>query len=48
LTALNFAPGDPAEAAVVVNLPPGPYTAVVRGEGGTTGVALVEAYKIGD
>jgi hypothetical protein len=46
LTALNFAPGQPAEAAVVVNLAPGGYTAIVSGEGGTSGVALIEAYAI--
>jgi hypothetical protein len=46
LVALNYAPGQPGEAAVVVNLPPGNYTAIVSGEGGTSGVALVDAYTI--
>lgn len=32
------------DAAVLVNLSPGPYTAVVRGAGNTTGIALIEAY----
>jgi hypothetical protein len=46
LVALNFQPGNASEAAVVVNLAPGNYTAIVRGEANTTGVALVEAYKV--
>lgn len=32
------------DAALVVNLAPGAYTAVVRGAGNTTGIALIEAY----
>jgi phospholipase/lecithinase/hemolysin len=39
-------PQDSREAAVVLSLPAGNYTAVVRGKGGTTGVALVEAYRL--
>ena len=39
-------PTDPAESAIVQTLDPGPYTAIVSGVGGTTGVALVEAYDI--
>ncbi len=46
LTTLNFAPANPAEAALVLNLTAGNYTAIVSGEGNTTGVALVEAYKV--
>ncbi len=46
LTALGRAPQSPAESAVVLNLAPGSYTAVVSGVGTTTGVGLVEAYKI--
>ena len=38
------APGDPSESAIIANLPPGNYTAIVRGVNNTTGVALVEAY----
>lgn len=34
------------DAAVLVRLPPGGYTAVVTGVGGTTGVALVEVYDL--
>jgi hypothetical protein len=34
-----------ADSALFVALPPGTYTAVVSGVGGTTGVALVEVYR---
>ncbi|MBA2270285.1 MAG: hypothetical protein H0W20_06775, partial [Chthoniobacterales bacterium] len=34
------------EAAIVATLQPGSYTAVVRGKGETTGVALVEAFDL--
>ena len=47
LTDSNLAPTDVAEAALVQTLDPGAYTAIVLGDGGTTGVALVEAYDIG-
>lgn len=33
------------DAAVIVTLPPGNYTVVVRGVGGATGVGLAEVYK---
>ena len=42
----NLAPAFDAECAVVVTLPPGAYTALVSGLGGTGGVALVEVYDI--
>ncbi|MFL6568811.1 MAG: fibronectin type III domain-containing protein [Chthoniobacterales bacterium] len=45
--ARNLAPQSDAESAVVITLPPGTYTAVVRGGGGSTGVALVEVYDAG-
>lgn len=35
-----------ATRALVLSLPPGAYTALVRGVGGTSGVALVEAYEV--
>lgn len=44
--ATQLAPADDLESAVVAFLDPGQYTAIVRGEGGTTGVALVEAYRL--
>ena len=37
-------PSDPREAAVVVTLPPGQYTAQVRGKPETTGIGVVQAY----
>ena len=43
LGAFQFKPGS-RDAAALVMLAPGNYTAVVSGEGDTTGVALVEAY----
>ena len=43
LAAIPGAPSNSAESALLVTLPPGNYTAVVSGVGGTTGVALLEA-----
>lgn len=42
----QLAPSDDREAAVIATLQPGAYTAIVRGEGGTTGVGLVEVYEL--
>ena len=39
-------PKDDRESAIVATLNPGPYTAIVRGKGNTTGVALVEVYGL--
>lgn len=36
------------DAALLITLPPGAYTAQVSGAGGATGVALVEVYEVGD
>jgi phospholipase/lecithinase/hemolysin len=44
--ATQLAPTDDRESAIVAFLAPGNYTAVVRGKGDTTGVALVEAYRV--
>ena len=38
--------GASRDAALLVLLPPGSYSALVRGVGGTTGVALVEVYEV--
>ena len=46
IIASTVAPSDSREAAILVTLPPGNYTAVVRGKGDSTGVALVEAYNL--
>ncbi len=40
-------PDDEHESAVVTTLQPGSYTAILRGVGNSTGVALVELYDLG-
>jgi hypothetical protein len=42
----GHAPGDPRESAIIAELPPGNYTAIVRGVTNTTGVALAEVYNL--
>lgn len=42
----GLAPSDPAESAIIATLPPGNYTAIVRGVNSTTGVGLVEVYDL--
>ena len=39
----GLAPANPAESALLIDLAPGNYTAIVSGVGGATGVGLVEA-----
>ena len=39
-------PTDDHESAIVASLAAGNYTAIVRGTNGTTGVALLEAYRL--
>ena len=46
LQALSIAPPQANEAAVVITLPPGAYTALVAGQSGTTGVGLIELYDV--
>ncbi|MFN2622883.1 MAG: SGNH/GDSL hydrolase family protein [Chthoniobacterales bacterium] len=47
LRATNLAPSNTKESAIVsAFLSPGNYTAVVRGKNNTTGVAIVESYRI--
>ncbi len=46
LTDHDLDPAEDAESALVANLDPGAYTAIVRGVGDTTGVGLVEAYDL--
>ena len=41
-----LAPADDREAAIIATLPPGNYTAIIRGRGNNTGVALVEVYNL--
>lgn len=43
---VEFQPTDPLEAAIVASLPAGAYTVVLRGEGGSVGVALCELYDL--
>ena len=42
----GYAPTDLSESAIIAELPPGNYTAIVRGVNNTTGVALVEVYDL--
>jgi len=42
----RLAPPNAAESALVLHLPAGAYTAVVRGANGATGNALVEVYQL--
>jgi Kelch motif. len=46
IRASGHAPGDPRESAIIATLPPGNYTAIIRGINNTTGVALVEVYDL--
>jgi hypothetical protein len=46
IEAAGLAPSIPAESALVQTVAPGNYTAIVRGKGNTTGVALVEVYNV--
>jgi hypothetical protein len=41
-----LSPKDQRESALVLHLPAGAYTAVVRGANGATGNALVEVYHL--
>ena len=47
IAATTLAPVDDAEAAMIETLAPAPYTAIVRGKNGTTGIALIEVYAVG-
>lgn len=42
----GLAPTNDAESAILTSLTPGAYTAVVRGDNNTTGVAVVELYNL--
>jgi hypothetical protein len=46
LQQLNIAPENGTESAIIATLPPGLYTALVAGEGGGLGIALIEVYAI--
>jgi hypothetical protein len=42
IQATGLQPTDARESAILITLSPGPYTAIVTGAGGSTGVAIVE------
>ena len=46
ITDTGVPPGDDRESAIVRNLAPGSYTALVRGMNSSTGTALVEIYRL--
>jgi hypothetical protein len=46
IQASGHAPTDPSESAIIADLQPGNYTAIVRGVNDTTGVGLVEVYDL--
>jgi hypothetical protein len=46
IIATGIAPTNNLEAAIDVTLNPGAYTAVVRGQNNTSGIALVEVYDL--
>ena len=46
IIATGIPPTNDLESAIVENLAPGNYTAILRGLNGTTGIALVEGYAL--
>lgn len=46
ITLAGLAPGSPLEAALLIDLPPANYTAILSGVGGTSGIGLVEIYEV--
>jgi hypothetical protein len=46
IVATGRAPGNDLESAIVADLAPGSYTALLRGTAATTGVGLVEVYDL--
>ncbi len=46
IRATGLPPGNDLESALVRTLPPGGYTAIVRGKNNTTGIGLVEIYNL--
>ena len=46
ISAAGLAPGDSRDAAILLTPGPGQFTAIVRGAGATSGVALLEAYLL--
>lgn len=46
ISATGLAPTRDAESAILTSLPPGAYTAIVRGANASTGVAVIEVYHL--
>jgi len=46
IQATGFAPGDDREPAILTTLIQGNWTAIARGKNNTTGVGLIEVYRI--
>jgi hypothetical protein len=46
IAATTIAPTNDRESAILATLSPGNYTAIVRGKDETSGVAIVEAYRL--
>ena len=46
IAASGFAPGNDLESAIIADLAPGSYTAVVRGVGNTVGTGVVDAFDL--
>jgi hypothetical protein len=46
IQSMGFAPANDHEAALLANLSPGNYTAIITGSNGTTGIALSEVYDL--
>jgi hypothetical protein len=46
ILAAGFHPSDSRESAILATLEPGAYTVIVTGVGGTTGVGIVEVFRV--
>ncbi len=46
IEAVGLAPSEEVEAALIMTLPPGAYTAIESGKDGGAGVGLVEVYNL--
>jgi hypothetical protein len=46
ISAMGKAPPNDLEAAILATVPAGNYTAILSGNGGGTGIGLVEVYKL--
>jgi len=47
IQATGLAPSDNRESAIIVTVPAGAYTAIIKGATGGTGVGLIEIYDLG-